>query len=101
MTGRTAQSRLRPTDTLDMHPQDATALGLHDGQDLRVTSRHGTAVLPLRINDGIVPRQLFTTFHDPARTVNQLTGPTRDTITSAPEYKVTAVRVEGVPFRAA
>lgn len=101
MSGRTAQNRLRPTDTLDMHPQDATALGLHDGQDLRVTSRHGSVVLPLRLSDGIVPGQLFTTFHDPARAVNQLTGPARDNITSAPEYKVTAVRVEGMPARAA
>ncbi|MBI2396568.1 MAG: formate dehydrogenase subunit alpha [Xanthomonadales bacterium] len=100
MTGRTAQNRLRPTDTLDMHPQDAAALDLRDGQDLRVTSRHGTVVLPLRISHCIEPGQLFTTFHDPARAVNRLTGPTRDTITSAPEYKVTAVRVEGMPVHA-
>jgi formate dehydrogenase major subunit len=93
MTGRTSQQLLRPTDTLDMHPYDAFELGLHDGLPVRVQSRHGEAVLPLRITDAIVPGQLFATFHDPARALNRVTGPQRDALTDAPEYKVTAVQV--------
>ncbi|MET0807245.1 MAG: molybdopterin dinucleotide binding domain-containing protein, partial [Pseudoxanthomonas sp.] len=93
MTLRTPQLALRPTDTLDMHPYDARQLGLHDGMPVRVESRHGDAVLPLRVTDTVGPGQLFATFHDPARALNRLTGPARDSITSAPEYKVTAVRV--------
>jgi formate dehydrogenase major subunit len=93
MTGRTPQQRLRPTDTLDMHPYDAGQLDLRDGLPVRVVSRHGDAVLPLRITDAVAPGQLFATFHDPARALNRLTGPARDGVTAAPEYKVTAVRV--------
>lgn len=93
MSGRTAQNRLRPTDTLDMHPADALALGLLDGGEVRVQSRHGEAVLPLRVTDAVTRGQLFATFHDPARRVNALTSPIRDGITATPEYKVTAVRV--------
>ena len=94
MTRRTAQSRLRDTDTLDMHPLDAQRLLLRDGAAVRVVSRHGEARMPLRTTEAVLPGQLFATFHDPARAVNLLTGPIRDTITSAPEYKVIAVRVE-------
>lgn len=93
MTGRTSQRALRPTDTLDMHPDDARRLELRGDTDVRVTSRHGETVLPLRITDTVQPGQLFASFHDPSRSVNRLTGPARDAITGAPEYKVTAVRV--------
>ena len=94
MTGRTAQRLLRETDTLDMHPSDATRLALEDGMRVCVASRHGEARLPLRITDAVAPGQLFATFHDPARVLNALTGPVRDSVTCAPEYKVVAVRVE-------
>ncbi|OGT55878.1 MAG: formate dehydrogenase subunit alpha [Gammaproteobacteria bacterium RIFCSPHIGHO2_12_FULL_63_22] len=93
MTRRTPQQALRPTDTLDMHPYDATQLGLEHGANVRVESRHGSATLPLRITDAVAPGQLFATFHDPDRAVNRLTGSARDAMTGAPEYKVTAVRV--------
>ena len=93
MTGRTPQQVLRPSDTLDMHPYDARQLGLRDGMPLRVESRYGEAVLALRITEGVSPGQLFATFHDPSRGLNRVTGPERDSVTGAPEYKVTAVRV--------
>lgn len=93
MTRRTLQQALRPTDTLDMHPYDASQLGLGDGANVRVESRHGSTTLPLRITDAVAPGQLFATFHDPERAVNHLTGSIRDAMTGAPEYKVTAVRV--------
>lgn len=93
MTARTPQITLRPTDTLDMHPYDARQLDLHDGVPVRIHSRHGDAVLPLRVTDAVAPGQLFATFHDPARALNRVTGPGRDSVTAAPEYKVTAVRV--------
>jgi formate dehydrogenase major subunit len=94
MTGRSAgQLALRPTDTLDMHPLDAERLHLREGMPIHVESRHGTAVIPLRVTDMVAPGQLFATFHDPARALNRVTGSGRDAMTDAPEYKVTAVRV--------
>ena len=41
--------------TLLMHPEDATARGLEDGQDVRVTSRVGSVVLPLRTSTSLRP----------------------------------------------
>jgi formate dehydrogenase major subunit len=38
--------------------------------------------------------ELFATFHDRRVGLNSLTGPFRDNRVQAPEYKVTAVRVE-------
>jgi formate dehydrogenase major subunit len=93
MTGRSPQRLLRETDTLDMHPSDASLLGLRDGATVRVASRHGAALLPLRITEAVMPGQLFATFHDPARGLNAVTGPVRDSMTGAPEYKVVAVQV--------
>ncbi len=94
MTGRTPNSVLRPTDTLDISAQDAQRLGLHDDQIVRIRSRYGSAVLPVRVRAEIKPGELFATFHDPAVQLNAVTGPHRDRYVKAPEYKRTAVAVE-------
>lgn len=93
MTGRTPNTRLRPTDTLDISPQDAQRLDLTDGQRVRLRSRHGEAVLPLRIRSEIKPGELFATFHDAAVQLNAVTSPHRDRFVQTPEYKRTAVAV--------
>ncbi|MBV8466439.1 MAG: formate dehydrogenase subunit alpha [Burkholderiales bacterium] len=94
MSYRTANASLRPTDTLDMAADDASTLGVANGDLARLTSRYGSAQLPVRIDSRLKPGQLFATFHDPQRWVNRVTSPYRDTLVGSPEYKVTAVRVE-------
>lgn len=94
MTLRTPNLELRPTDTLDISPADATRLGLADGASVRVTSRHGAVEIPLHIDPGLGKGRLFATFHTGEIGLNQLTGQGRDKQTMTPEYKVTAVRVE-------
>jgi formate dehydrogenase major subunit len=94
MTLRTKGAELRPTDTLDISPSDAARLHLGDGTPVAVHSRHGTALLPARVTDVVRPGELFATFHTAAAYLNQVTGPYRDSVTSTPEYKVTAVRLE-------
>jgi len=49
MTGRTANVELRPTDLLDIAPDDAGRLGVLEGDRVRVVSRYGAAVLPARL----------------------------------------------------
>ncbi|HKZ32649.1 MAG TPA: molybdopterin oxidoreductase family protein [Vicinamibacteria bacterium] len=41
--------------TLLMHPQDASARGLKDGQRVRVTSRAGAVLVPLELSDEMRP----------------------------------------------
>ncbi|WP_417622485.1 formate dehydrogenase subunit alpha [Parasphingorhabdus sp.] len=94
MTRRSSILQLRPTDTLDMAAADASARGLTEGSFARVQSRYGKSRLRVHISEQIAPGRAFTTFHDPSRHVNRLTGPHRDRMVGAPEYKVTAVRID-------
>ena len=94
MTLRTLNRELHETDWLDISPQDAAALGLADRQAVRLVSRYGEARLPIRILPAVRPGELFTTFHSHETFLNHLTGPHRDHVTGAPEYKITAVRIE-------
>lgn len=96
MTMRTPNATLLPTDYLDISPVDAKGLGLKKGDRVRVVSRHGEAILPLRLNNTVRPGELFATFHDREVFLNRVTGPLRDRYTKAPEYKVTAVRIEKI-----
>ena len=94
MTHRTPNRELEPEDTLDIAPADARHFHLTDGQRVTITSRYGQATLPLRVTDRVKPGELFTSFHKPDLFVNHVTSTIRDRLTSAPEYKVTAVRIE-------
>ncbi|WP_405595452.1 formate dehydrogenase subunit alpha [Streptomyces sp. NBC_01410] len=93
MTRRGGNLRLDPVDHLDLHPDDAARYGLRDGKQVTVESRHGRALLVARVGEETAPGQVFCSFHFPASGVNSLTSDRSDTVTSCPEYKVTAVRV--------
>ena len=97
MTARTPNTSLRPTDTLEISTADAGRLGIVDGEQVRVRSRHGAVDIVAEITDRVRPGELFTTFSDPTRHVNRVTGPHHDTHTRTPEYKVTAVAIDAPP----
>jgi formate dehydrogenase major subunit len=94
MTRRTPNAQLRETDTLDIAPTDAKRLGLIDGDRVRLHSRHGEALVGVRLDARVKPGDLFATFHTSEVFLNRLTGPHRDRAVMTPEYKVVAVRVE-------
>ncbi|MBX3299683.1 MAG: formate dehydrogenase subunit alpha [Acidobacteria bacterium] len=96
MTMRTPNASLRPTDRLMLSRSDAERLSISDGELVRLVSRHGDASLPAAITDVVKPGELFATFHDPNVFLNFATSPVRDRFTLAPEFKVTAVRVEKI-----
>ncbi|MFD9290116.1 formate dehydrogenase subunit alpha [Streptomyces sp. NPDC060030] len=93
MTRRGDNLLLEDRGYLDLHPQDAARHGLHDGSEVTVESRHGRARLTARLSSGLSPGQVFCAFHFPESGVNALTSGHADTVTSCPEYKVTAVRL--------
>lgn len=95
MTGRSATASFTDGAALEISPADALRFGVVDGGEVSVHSRHGTVVLPCHISDRMQAGTVFTTFSDPAVPVNTLTGPGRDPKTHTPEYKVTAVNIEG------
>lgn len=94
MTDRTPNHELRPTDTLQMHPEDAARLALATGDAVRVTSRYGEVVLPVQVDRSVRPGELFATFHSPQVLLNRITSPVSDRTVGTPEYKVTAVRID-------
>jgi formate dehydrogenase major subunit len=94
MTMRTPNVELYPTDFLMISPDDANSLNLKDGEVVELSSAYGTAKLPVHITRQVKGGELFTTFHDPKVFLNYATGKQRDRFTLAPEFKVTAVRID-------
>jgi formate dehydrogenase major subunit len=95
MTARTDNQQLRPADTLDIGPADARIVGVGTGDIVRVVSRNGEAVMPVRVTDSVPPGILFATFHTTQAFVNRVTSDIQDPV-GTPEYKVTPVRLERV-----
>jgi formate dehydrogenase major subunit len=96
MTLRTKNTELHPVDFLEIAPSDAQQLGLQNGERVKMRSRYGEILLPVRMSAGVKPGELFATFHTPNVFVDCVTGPYRDGYVDAPEYKVTAVQIEKV-----
>lgn len=93
MTMRTPNTKLRPTDLLEIAPADAKRLGLYDGERVQIQSRYGSASLPIQVTAHVRPGELFATFHDAGVFLNRVTSPYRDRHVKSPEYKVTAVKL--------
>ena len=78
-----------------MNPEDAQALGLHDGAGVRVTSRRGQVEAKAHVTERVPPGVVFGNFHFPdEQNINLLTIAALDPTAKIPEYKVCAVRVE-------
>jgi anaerobic selenocysteine-containing dehydrogenase len=45
----------KPRCVLQVHPSDASSMGLVDGESAKVTSRVGTLIVPVEVTDGIRP----------------------------------------------
>jgi predicted molibdopterin-dependent oxidoreductase YjgC len=88
-------SPLRREETLDISPEDAERLGLREGERVRILSRRGEVVAPVRFALGLRPGLLFMTLHFPDQVdVNHLTIDAWDPKSGTAEFKATAVRVE-------
>jgi formate dehydrogenase major subunit len=91
-------SPLRRGETVDLSPADAAALGVGDGERVRVTSRRGSVVAPARVDPGLSPGLVFMTLHFPDEVdTNQLTIDATDPKSGTAEFKAAAVRVERIP----
>ena len=91
-------SPLRRGETLDISREDAGRYGVADGDCVRVTSRRGSVIVPIRVDPGLRPGLVFTTFHynDDVAT-NLLTIDATDPKSGTAEFKACAVRIDSVP----
>jgi len=95
-------SPLRRGETLDLNPLDAAGLGVVDGEVVRVVSRRGSVVAPVRLDPGLRPGLAFMTFHFPDEIdVNVLTIDAIDPRSGTAEFKAAAIRVEKIAAGAA
>jgi len=78
---------------IEIHAEDAEAMGVKDGDRVKVASRRGEIETTARVGDRVNRREVFMTFHFADGNVNKLTNPVFDDIARIPEYKVCAVKV--------
>lgn len=97
MSRRSRLHQLRPYELMMIHPQDAAARGIKDGDTVAVASRRGEVVTRVQVTDDVPPGTVFMTFHYPEVPTNVLTSPATDPICKIPELKVTAVQVSKAP----
>lgn len=101
-TGRMfALTRLDSGPFVEIHPADAAALAVLDGQQVELRSRRGRAVLPAVVTDRVRPGSTFVPFHwndehGENLTINALTSDAVDPVSLQPELKVCAVRLRPI-----
>ncbi|MBU80513.1 MAG: formate dehydrogenase subunit alpha [Chloroflexi bacterium] len=86
---------LVPHEMAELNPVDAVALGIEDGEMVRVSSRRGSLDIHARVTDRSPKGAIFMAFaHPDTAPTNVLTIDAYDFITETPEFKACAVRVE-------
>ncbi|MFC1414481.1 molybdopterin oxidoreductase family protein [Streptacidiphilus sp. N1-12] len=94
-------SPLRRGETLDLHPVDAEALGVAEGEEVLISSRRGAITAPVRLDRGLSPGLAFMTFHFPDEVdVNVITIEATCPVAGTAEYKAAAIRVDRIPAAA-
>jgi formate dehydrogenase major subunit len=95
MTRRSfALDAIQPEAFVYLNPDDAAAMGVAEGELVRVTSRRGSIELAARLSHRDTPGTCFIPFHFREAAANVLTIDEIDPIGKIPEFKFCAVRVE-------
>jgi formate dehydrogenase major subunit len=88
-------SPLRNKETIDLAPEDGRQYNLREGDRVRVSSRRGSVVAPVRFDPGLRPGLAFLTMHFPEQVAtNDLTIDAVDPKSGTSEFKATAIRIE-------
>jgi formate dehydrogenase major subunit/formate dehydrogenase alpha subunit len=87
-------SAFHSEERVEINPKDAAALGISEGESIRVISRRGAVAAKAKLTEASPAGVVFMTFHFAESPTNQLTNPALDPVAKIPEFKVCAVRVE-------
>ena len=87
-----------PKSYAEMHPADASKLGVRNGDRVRLISRRGKIEMDVAIDQRgkPTPGQVFVPFFDEDYLINELTLDAYCPISNQPDYKKCAIRVEKV-----
>lgn len=86
---------------VELHPDDALALGIREGDGVEIRSARGLAVLPAVISNRVLPGNCFAPFHwndvyGEKLAINAVTNDAVDPISRQPEFKCCAVALRKV-----
>ena len=88
-------SPLRRGESIDLCAEDAVALGVREGEVVRITSRRGSVTAPVHVDDSLRPGLAFMTLHFPDEVeTNILTIDAVDPKSGTAEFKASAIRIE-------
>lgn len=93
MTRRTGNVELLTEDVLLIHPNDAKANHIEDGDMVCVESPRGKVDIKSFVTNEVKPGILSSTFHFPEVMLNIITSDVTDTEALCPEYKVVSCRI--------
>ncbi len=79
---------------VEMSPEDASAIGVEQGDWVRLVSRRGQIEARAAIGDRVYPGLVWMALHFAEQRVNLLTNDVTDSLIGIPEYKVCAIRIE-------
>jgi len=89
-------NRVSPCAYIEIHPEDAQVLNVHEGDSVRVSSRRGAIEIMVHVSDRPAKGVVFIPFHYREAAANVLTNAALDPISKIPELKVCAVKIERV-----
>ncbi|ARU04179.1 reductase [Comamonas serinivorans] len=95
-------NKLNPGPFVELHPDDATTLGIQGRDRVEIRSRRGRAVLPAVVTDRVQPGQCFAPFHwndvhGEHLAINAVTSDAIDPLSQQPEFKFSAVALRRLP----
>jgi formate dehydrogenase alpha subunit len=85
---------LHGEELVEMNPEDADALGLADGEKVKVISRRGEITARAKVTPASPQGVFCMSFHFSESPTNILTNPAVDPVAKIPELKVCAVKAE-------
>lgn len=88
-------SPLRKPEAIELSPEDGTRYNVSEGEKVRVSSRRGSVIAPVRFDRSLRPGLAFLTvhFHEQVAT-NDLTIDAVDPKSGVSEFKATAIRID-------
>jgi len=94
MTGQVPQLvRAVPKPYIEIHPDDAKAMGIKDKEMVKVTTRRGELTMEARLIDRPLPKTVFIPWHWAESLSNVLTTDAVDPGSKEPEYKICAAKL--------
>ena len=95
MTGKTpGLNEIEGKSFIEMNYKDADALGIKNGDKVKMASRRGQIESTARVGRKVSQGESWMPFHFPDGNCNWLTNPVVDKYAKIPEYKVCAINIE-------